>query len=262
MEGFPFRDNRFSMQDQREHQSKENMRTLTLQAVIFDCDGILVDTEPLHYRAFQEVLEPLGLGFDYEHYLRNYIGFDDRDAFLEAFREAGRSIDARGLASLVETKGKALFRILTGGISTFPGVVECVKGLAARGVPLAVASGAMREEVLAFIDALGLAGVFPVIVAADEVKRSKPDPESYLTALERLRRSPGLHELNPHYCVAIEDTPAGIQSAKGAGLNVVAVTNSFPRERLQDADAILEDLTGLGFSELDGIVRAAAANSR
>lgn len=233
---------------------------MTLQAVIFDCDGVLVDTEPLHYKAFQEVLAPLGLGFDYDHYLDRYIGFDDRDAFLEAFDEAGRSITTEELAALVEAKGKALLRTLAGGITTFPGVVECIRGLAARGVPLAVASGALKHEVLAFIEALGLAGVFSVIVTADEVKRSKPDPESYLAALDRIRSSFGLNGLDPSQCVAIEDTPAGIQSARGAGLTVVAVTNSFPREYLLEADHILDNLSRLDFSQLSKIVAAERAS--
>jgi beta-phosphoglucomutase len=94
------------------------------------------------------------------------------------------------------------------------------------------------------------------------VKRSKPDPESYLVAVERLKRTLGLNGLIPSRCVAIEDTPAGIQSAKGAGLTVVAVTNSFPREHLSGANLVLENLSRLDFSELAKIVAAADAISR
>ena len=120
----------------------------------------------------------------------------------------------------------------------------------------------MKHEVLAFVEALGLKGIFPVIVTADEVERSKPDPETYLKALDRLRQSVVPDGLDPRRCVAIEDTPAGIHSAQTAGLTVIAVTNSFPRDHLQNADHILDNLSGLDPTELERIVRAAGAHTR
>lgn len=228
---------------------------LPLTAVVFDCDGVLVDTEPLHYRAFQEVLGPLGLGHDYEHYLRYYIGFDDRDAFLYAFEQAGRSLDGDTLAGLMRDKAKALQRIAEKGLSTFPGVISLVRGLAAAGVPLAVASGALRHEVEFFASVLGIRDAFPVIVAADDVTRSKPDPETYLKALDRISKHFSLNHVNPRTCVAIEDTPAGIQSARSAGLFAVAVTHSYPAsELLNIADYVVESLTELNVEKLRMLV--------
>lgn len=221
-----------------------------MKAVIFDCDGVLVDTEPLHYRAFQTVLGPLGLGHSYEHYLEHYIGFDDRDAFLEAFREAGRELDGEALTHLIHAKEKVLHGMINLGIPGFPGVVALVRDLVAHRVPLAVASGALRREVEAFVHGLELTGHFSVIVAADDVERSKPDPETYLKALDRLRVSLSQEALDPGSCLAIEDTPAGIQSAKGAGLCVIGVTNSFPADQLKGADHIVASLEELGFSTL------------
>lgn len=223
----------------------------SLQAVIFDCDGILVDTEPLHYAAFQEVLEPLGLGFDYNHYLSRYIGFDDRDAFREAFREGGRSLDGDILSGLMAAKEEALQRIIARGVPTFPGVVELVRELAAGGVPLAVASGALRREVVTFVRSLGLQEAFPVIVAADEVQHSKPDPETYLKALSRVREHFGFSELPAHCCVAIEDTPTGMRSARQAGLFVVGVAHSYALEQLRDeADYVVKGLSELSLPVL------------
>ncbi|MHC1728318.1 MAG: HAD family hydrolase [Syntrophobacteraceae bacterium] len=213
-----------------------------LRAVIFDCDGILVDTEPLHYKALQKVLVPLGLGHDFKRYMEAFIGFDDRDAFLFAFREAGRELDPDTLGTLIDAKAMALQGLIDQGVPTFPGVVELVRELAGRGVPMAVASGALRHEIVAFINSLGLSGAFCVIVAADEVKKSKPDPETYLLALERLRQLHGWASLAPLTCIAIEDTPAGIVSAKGAGLYVVGVTNSFPESELARADHVVSSL--------------------
>lgn len=220
------------------------------RAVIFDCDGILVDTEPLHYRAFQEVLAPLGLGHDYARYLEHFIGFDDRDAFLYAFREAGRDLDRPGLQDLVEAKARALDRLIARGVPTFPGVVELVRELGGLGMPLAVASGALRREVLAFIGSLGLDGMFCAIVTADEVQKSKPDPETYLLALQRVGEAKGWAFAEGTSCLAIEDTPAGIDSAKGAGLFVIAVTNSFPKEQLREADHIVDSLSALDYPAL------------
>jgi HAD superfamily hydrolase (TIGR01509 family) len=228
---------------------------LSLRAVIFDCDGVLVDTEPLHYQAFQEVLGPLGLGFDYDHYLKAYIGFDDRDAFLEAFREAGRSLDPAALAGLIQEKELALKRIASKGISSFPGVVELVRELVLHKIPLAVASGALRHEVEAFTEALELRDAFPVIVAANDVNRSKPDPETYLKALQRLKENPSLSDLDPVSCIAIEDTPAGIESAKAAGLYVIGVANSYPGSLLLGlANHVVESLVKLDVAKLVGLV--------
>ena len=230
------------------------MTSHSLQAVIFDCDGVLVDTEPLHYKAFQEVLAPLGLGHSYDHYLQRYIGFDDRDAFLEAFREAGRPLDDAALARLIRAKEKVLQGIIRQGIASFPGVVTLVRALADHQVPLAVASGALRHEVDAFVEGLGLTGFFAAIIAANDVKRSKPDPETYLKALEQLQQEIGSPVLEPGSCVAIEDTPAGIQSAKGAGLYVVGVCNSFPSAQLSSANHVVASLEELDVAVLSHLV--------
>ncbi len=228
---------------------------IKLQAVVFDCDGILVDTEPLHYQAFQAVLIPLGLGHDYARYMDRYIGFDDRDAFVAAFKDAGRTLESGRLADLVRAKNAALQRVIAKGVSAFPGVVKLVRALADRKVPLAVASGALRHEVDAFIESLGLTGIFPVIVAADDVEHSKPDPETYLTAIEKMKRLMKDDSLDPRFCIAIEDTPAGIRSAGSAGLCVVGVTNSFAAEGLAGADLVIRSLEELDHDRMEELIR-------
>ena len=227
-----------------------------LQAVVFDCDGVLVDTEPLHYRAFQEVLGPIGLGHGYERYVREFIGFDDRDAFIHAFGEAGRELDSAKLEELVRAKESFLQKIVARGVPTFPGVVECVRDIAASATPLAIASGALRREVLSFVHSLGLDGLFSVVVAADEVKKSKPDPETYLVALERLREKPGLDRLDAGSCIAIEDTPAGIASARAAGFFVIGITNSFAKDELLQAQVVIESLSGMNFTGMRELLTA------
>ncbi len=228
----------------------------TLKAVVFDCDGILVDSEPLHYRAFQQVLVPLGLGHDYSLYVDQYIGFDDREAFVEVFKDAGRTIEPYQLEELIRTKNTALLEIISKGISSFPGVVELVRHLSARNVPLAVASGSLRTEIESFLKALELEQCFSIIVSADDVERSKPNPETYQVALQKLQEKLSSGHLDPKTCIAIEDTPAGILSAKKAGLFAIGVPHSFTSDQLSEADLIVETLLHINLEKLAELIQS------
>ena len=221
------------------------MKTLALprpEAVLFDFDGILVDSEPMHFRAFTEILDPLGMGFPWKEYVETYMGFDDRDAFREAFRARGIALDDARLANLVAAKSRAFQDGIRKGVTSYPGAVSLIESLHADGRPLALCSGALRSDIEPILARLGVAGRFDVIVSADDVRRSKPDPESYALAFARLseRRAPSLTV--PGRSVAVEDTPAGIRSAKGAGLRVLAATNSYEAGALAEADWIVHSL--------------------
>ena len=219
-----------------------------LDAVIFDFDGIIVDTEPLHYRAFQEMLVPLGLGYSWQEYLDTYLGFDDRDAFREAFHVAGRQLSPEELKNLMDGKAHAFLRIVSAGVPPYPGVVELIRSISGT-LPLALCSGALRSDIDPILTQLGLTGAFDTLVTADEVAASKPDPESYRLAVQRLQELyPG--RINPVHSLAIEDILAGIVSATGAGLKVLAVTNSYPEERLTGACRVVASLVGV---DLEGL---------
>ena len=221
------------------------MKNLSLprpEAVLFDFDGILVDSEPMHHRAFTEVLDPLGMGFPWQEYVEIYMGFDDRDAFREAFRAKGIDLDDANLAKLVAAKSEAFLRGLRDGVTAYPGAVSLVEFLRAAGLPLALCSGALRSDIDPVLAQLGVARCFDVIVSADDVRRSKPDPESYALAFARLSERYVTMLTVPGKSVAVEDTPAGIRSAKGAGLRVLAVTNSYGEGELAEADWITDSL--------------------
>ena len=221
------------------------MKNLSLpmpEAVLFDFDGILVDTEPMHHRAFNEVLDPLGMAFPWKEYVETYMGFDDRDAFREAFRAKGIDLDDTNLAKLVAAKSEAFLRGLRAGVTAYPGAVPLIETLSAAGTPLALCSGALRADIDPILAQLGVARRFGVIVSADDVRRSKPDPESYALAFRRLAETYSSSLTVPGKSVAVEDTPAGIRSAKGAGLRVLAVTNSYGTGELAEADWIVESL--------------------
>lgn len=220
----------------------EKKRMLT--GVIFDFDGIIVDTEPLHYKAFQEILIPLGLGYSWEEYLRHYIGFDDRDAFREAFRASGKAIEDEALKRLIEQKAEAFGKIIASGVEPYPGVVELIRSLEAN-LPVALCSGALRSDITPILEQLGIDGVFDAVVTADEVAASKPDPESYLLVVKKLASLFPEKNIVPATCLAIEDTPAGITSATNAGVNVLAVTNSYPEEKLTRAFRVVDTLVGI-----------------
>lgn len=215
------------------------------EAIVFDFDGIIVNSEPVHYDAYQAVLTPLGLGFTWEDYEELYMGFDDRDAFREVFKRAGRKFNEAEIAELVAKKA-AIFPSLSVNAEPFPGVVELIQA-ASRETKVGLCSGALRSDIEPVAARLGITTCFQTIVTADDVAASKPDPSCYKLALKNL----GVK--NPAHCVAIEDTPAGIAAAKGARMNVLAVTNSHPAHHLLDATATvdtLEDLTPASIAKL------------
>ncbi len=219
-----------------------------LSAVIFDFDGIIVDSEPMHYRAFQEVMNPEGLAFSWEEYCETYIGFDDRDAFRTAFSGHGSMKTDGQIAELIKQKAAVFQRLIRDGeIKPLPGAVELIKSIP-RPLPVSLCSGALREDVEPIITQLGIADAFRTIVTAEETDKSKPDPAPYRLTLEKL----GIDD--PSNVIAIEDTPAGILSAKGAGLKVLAVTNSYDSAYLMEADAITDSLERISRSTLEDLV--------
>ncbi len=225
----------------------ENLLLPRPEAVLFDFDGILVDSEPMHYRAFTEVLDPLGMGFPWKEYVETYMGFDDRDAFREAFRAKGIDLDEANLAKLVAAKSEAFLRGLRDGVTACPGAVSMIESLHAAGRPLALCSGALRSDIDPILAQLGVARCFDVLVSADDVRRSKPDPESYALAFAKLSERYVPLLTAPGKSIAVEDTPAGIRSAKGAGLRVLAVTNSYGAGELAEADWIIDSLENVRF---------------
>ena len=219
--------------------------TMHPDAVIFDFDGVIVDTEPIHYQVFQDILEPLGLGYTWDEYINTYMGFDDRDAFREAFRTAGKTLTSDRLQELISQKAGIFEQVVSRGVTPYTGVIELIHKLSAKAIPLAISSGALRSDIMPILEQLNIKQYFSHIVTADDVPQSKPHPASYLSAKEKLLFSFS-DKLNKDSLIyAIEDTPAGIQSAKGAGLSVVAVTNSYQAEKLGQADTIVQSLEQL-----------------
>lgn len=215
-----------------------------LKAIVFDFDGVIVDSEPLHYAALARMFEPLGLSLTYEQYLADYVGFDDRDAIRHAHQVIGRPLDDATLTQMIEEKADQFERILADGVTAVAGAVELIEHVAEH-VPVAISSGALLGDIELILPALGrgdLKSKFAAIVTADDVAHSKPDPTSYLLAAERLA-------ITPMHCLAIEDTPAGLISARDAGMKTLGLATTYAADRL-DADRVVESLEGLTIDTL------------
>ena len=223
-----------------------------LKAIVFDFDGVIVDSEPLHFAAFVEVGGPLGVTMDYPTYLRDYIGFDDRDAFRYMLASVGREPEPGQIESLGHEKAEAFERLIADKVITIPGVLELIDDATATGLPIAISSGATKFDIDLMLGALDKADRFPVIITADDVARSKPDPTSYMLAVERLAAAFPEAGITPVNCLAIEDTTAGLTSATAAGLMTLGLTTTGSADALAQADRVIPDLRGVSVKTLRG----------
>ena len=208
-----------------------------VSALVFDFDGVLADSEGLHLRAYQDVLAGFGEALSSEAYYARYLGFDDEGVFLTLAEDRGWEMDARRLAALIGEKGRIYESFIAEGDVLYPGAAACVERMAAA-FPLGIASGALRPEIEYILQRQRLDRHFQFIVASGDTPTSKPAPDPY-------RRAAELHGRPPAECLAIEDSPAGIESAKAAGLRCIGITHTYPREMLDGADAIVTALTSI-----------------
>lgn len=228
-----------------------------LRAVLFDFNGILVDDEPVHLEMFQRVLAEEGITLTAEDYYRDYLGFDDRGCFAAVLQAAGEAATVPRLMRLIARKSSYYQDyIRRNGYPFFPGAVELVREVADSGRRIGVVSGALREEVEGALRQAGLLERVPIIVTAEDVTESKPDPESYRRALVALNSEPPLPErlIHPHEVVAIEDSPAGLSAAADAGLLTLGVAQTYSADKLTQADAVTEKLAGLSVDALERLL--------
>ncbi|MCC7033651.1 MAG: HAD family phosphatase [Acidobacteria bacterium] len=226
---------------------------MVLQAIVFDFDGVIADSERLHLRAYQEILAPEGVVLSERDYYDRYLGYDDVGVFRELGKDRGLAMDEGRIAALIERKGRRYDELASAGEMLYPGAGDFIRAAAAA-VPIAIASGALTHEIEEILDRAGLLPLFPVIVGADQTVRSKPHPEPYVTAFARLRAHAG-RELEPWRSVAIEDSKWGLVSARGADLRLVAVTNTYSAAELrEDAELVCEGLSHLTLERLDQLV--------
>jgi len=226
-----------------------------LRAVIFDFNGIIVDDEPIHFELFQKVFREEGIPLSEEAYYARYLGFDDRGAFMAGFQENSRPLNDAELAELIERKAVYYQEAIRNHVTIFPGVKSLIADLA-QCLPLAVASGALRNEIKTILTTSGLINHFKAIVSAEDVERGKPEPDIFLKALAALnQRNNNGKPIAAADCVVIEDSKEGIRGARRAGMKCLAVTNSHRAELLTDANAVVNTLETVTLDFLKSLCR-------
>ncbi len=211
------------------------------RAVLFDFDGVIVNSEPLHFYAFHEVLKTEHVEITEDEYYRELIGFDDRGAFRKVFERRDHALEPKTLLALMARKSRIMMDLIhQRRFTALPGVEEFVRSLW-RTRPLAICSGGLREEIEAMLEGVSLRDCFSVIVAAEDVTVGKPDPQGYLLTLKLLSekiRKP----LAPADCLVVEDAPTVIRSVKAVGFPTLGVATSYPLMKLADADWAVKTL--------------------
>ncbi len=206
-----------------------------LEAIIFDFDGVIVDTEPAILGVFQELAQREGLTLTEEDYFADYLALHDRDLIRRLFHAQGHRLSEERFKELLAWKSRRYREVIQDGLPPLPGAVEFIGRVGPR-FPLAIATGSIRPEVVHLLDKLNLTEKFPVLVSADEFGPSKPDPECFRMALERLRKQPSGAALQAGDCLVIEDSPAGLEGAHRAGMKCLGLAHSRPLEELAEAD--------------------------
>lgn len=222
--------------------------SIGLRAIIFDFDGVIANSEPLHFRAWRDTLATVGVPLTAEEYYEKYLGYDDVEMIETLARDRALAYDPRRQTTLIAEKGERFLELQHGDAVLFPGAADFIRAAAAE-MPIAIASGALRHEIEEILTHSRLLPHFRAIVASGETPRSKPAPDPYRRAFELLQ--PFAQGLEPSQCVAIEDSHWGLQAARGAGLRAVAVTSSYPADQLTAyADLIVPGLGALTLGQL------------
>jgi beta-phosphoglucomutase len=221
------------------------------KAVIFDFDGVITDSEVLHFRAFNAVLKQFGVELTTHEYYKSYLGFSDVDCLKFLIRQGRLKIAESEIAGLVKQKTVIFENLAKNEGKLIEGVRDFLAVLAANDIPMAICSGALLPEIEMTLDDAGLRGHFQTIVSAEQVTKGKPHPEGFMLALERLNADRS-EKIQPSQCVVIEDSNWGLQAAKAAGMHTVGVTNSYGADQL-DAEKIVANLAELSLRDLQNL---------
>jgi beta-phosphoglucomutase len=208
-----------------------------MRAVVFDFDGVLADSEPLHLAAYQEVFASLGAELTRDDYYAHFLGYDDEGVFRLMATRHGWPVDAGRTGALIDEKARVFDQLLATRDVLYPRAAACVRRLAAA-FPLGIASGALKHEIETIVASAGLTACFQFIVAAGDTPYSKPAPDPYVLAARLHRRPAG-------ECVAIEDSRWGLASAKAAGMKCIGITHTYPADQLAEADLVVSSLDEL-----------------
>jgi HAD superfamily hydrolase (TIGR01509 family) len=207
----------------------------SIDAVIFDMDGVLIDSEPVHQHATDEVARQFGLPpVDQDTFVRHFFGRTDYTGFLDYLVAVQRT--DLSIPDLMEATVRAYARRFPAEVQPFPDALETLRACVARGYRVAIVSGARNSELDDVVKRFDLAPLLDAIVGGDDVPVGKPDPAPYLAGARELG-------LPPERCLVIEDAPAGVASAVAAGMRCLAVDRTGHPELLFRADRVVNTVT-------------------
>jgi beta-phosphoglucomutase len=219
---------------------------MPLKAVIFDFDGVLVNSEPLHFRAMRDALVPEGFTITTEEYESQYLAYDDREAMRVALEIHKKPSGPADIERTAHRKAE-IFESIIHEVPFYDGARELIADLM-KIVPLAIASGALSIEIEKILRTGGLRESFVTVVGADHTRQSKPHPEPYLLAMTRLQSR--VPDLTAADCLVVEDSMAGIASGLAAGMRVLGVAHTYPAAKLSAAHHVVPALRGLEAASL------------
>jgi beta-phosphoglucomutase len=222
-----------------------------LKAVIFDFDGVIADSEALHYKALNTVFNRYGVDVPKDLHWQKYLGYSDRENIEAVSVDYSMGMDDTKIQLLIDEKKIVFDELVAEGAIIIDGVAEFIQRLIDSGICRAICSGALRSDIDLMLGGTDFKDAFEVIVTADDVKHGKPDPEGYLQALKKLNgndKSP----IEASQCIVIEDSHWGLEAASAAGMNTIAVTNTYPKEELDGkARRIVDRLDELTVDDLN-----------
>lgn len=211
---------------------------MTIRAILMDFNGVIINDEPLHCQAYQQILKNHDISLAEADYY-NCTGMDDKSFVRAQFKRVGKDVDDEKVKEITAEKTVAWRELVKEEIPIFESVENFVKKCEKR-FALGIVSMAKREEIEHILERTGLKDSFTTIISAEDSSSHKPDPECYIKGFQNLdatRVSEGHYPLVHRECLVIEDTPQGIQAAKNAGMKVLAVTNTFEENVLREAGA-------------------------
>jgi len=227
-----------------------------LRTVIFDFDGVITDSEILHFRAFNQVLGQFGIELTKQEYYKTYLGFNDADCYGMLINQGLLKAGQEQIGNLIEEKKHIYKELAKSEGKMIEGVRDFLTLLEENSIPMAICSGSLLTEVEMVLEDTGLRHLFEVIVSGEQVKKGKPDPEGFLLTLTRLNSNVSLaqagnqNHILPGECIVIEDSHWGLEAAKTAGMHTIAVTNSYGAEQLGMAEKIVNQLNELRIDDL------------
>lgn len=220
-----------------------------LRAVIFDFDGVITDSEILHFRAFNEVLSQYGIEITLKDYYKDYLGLTDLDLLNLLVNKGLLELDEGGVENLAEQKKQVFEKMAKTEGRIIEGVGDLLRMLKQNDVPMAICSGALLAEIELILGETQLRPFFEVIVSAEYVRKGKPNPEGFVLTLQKLNKK-RQDAIEPSQCIVIEDSRWGLEAARAAGMHTIAITNSYDAEQLAMAEKVITHLKQLSISDL------------